>query len=139
MSKFKIGDRVRRIKGARSHISKKEGEIFTIVSIDKDGDIKDEKNMNHFKENLELAEKTLDDLEVGDIVVCKSGEKKVLEANYMLSMLDNFDKRDCCYSAEELKIFGYTIKSTSPETTLTLQEIADKFNIDVSTLRIKDK
>ena len=67
--------------------------------------------------DIKLKEKTLDDLEVGDILVSKvvldkSYEKKVLAICglvYVLSGVDSFTECDCGYTIEEIKDM-YTLK-----------------------------
>jgi len=56
--------------------------------------------------NLKLKEKTLDNLEVGDILVGKYGDKKVLGICglvYFLSNSDQFDATDSNYTIQEIR------------------------------------
>ena len=74
---------------------------------------------NHSVENLKLLDRTLDDLEDGDVVVTSRGEKRkvlgICGTACFLSLCDNFRKAGTFLSIEELKDEYYTLKQEEPE------------------------
>lgn len=80
----------------------------------------------------------------GDILVNQNGNKRkvlgVCGEVYILSAYDNFDIAYKFYTQFELDDMGYKLYTEEPEdlTELTLEEVAKKFNVDVSKLRIKE-
>jgi len=97
--------------------------------------------------NIRLYKKTLDDLEQGDIVMDKESglTSKVLGVCgdiYFFSYLDAHDKAGAFATLEQIKN-KYTLVTTDEDTDpevleLTLQDIADKFDVDVKTIKIKE-
>ena len=68
--------------------------------------------------NLKLKEKTLDDLEVGDILVGEYGNKKVLGICglvYFLSRTGNFNEAEGLYTIEEIKHMHILKQQEEPE------------------------
>ena len=92
--------------------------------------------------NSKLMEKTMEDIQKGDVFVSENGfERTVIERLgdivFTTGWGDNWDDT-AFWSTTELKNKGFTIKQPEPETTeLTMQEVADKFSVDVSKLKIK--
>lgn len=140
---MKIGDKVKVIKIDTIFC----GQIGTIIE---KGNIYDWKvdfgyDYNYFyEEDLELVSKTLDNLEVGDILVDKDrDEKKVLGICgevYFLSYENNFDSFGDMYTLKEIKKLGFKLKSgKSSDKTIevSMDEIAEKFSIPVEKLKIK--
>jgi len=90
---------------------------------------------------LEPYAKTVRDAQVGDIVVDNSGhERMVLERwhnSVLLSASDNFRNAYDTYTFYELEE-DYTLKAESEvkQTVLTMAQIAEKFGVDVSKLKI---
>jgi len=93
--------------------------------------------------NLEPYLKTIRDAQVGDVVVGNSSgfEYLVLERGkntVLLSSADNFKRAQSDYTFDQLEE-GYTLKDApvvADNVVLTMNEIAEKFGIDVSTLKI---
>ena len=69
-------------------------------------------------QNLKFLQRTLDDLEEGDVIVCKYGaERKVLGICgevYFLSLCDNFNSGPDAVTISEMKGYGYTLKQKEP-------------------------
>lgn len=85
--------------------------------------------------NSKLMEKTMEDLQKGDVIVVNSNEYTIIER------LGDIVFTASAYgtavrSITELKERGFTIKQQEP-TELTMQEVADKFGVDASKLKIK--
>ncbi len=149
MSKFKVGDRVRVVAHTRITYHSKIGITGIVKKIQNSTETNypitvvrdtDNENEDFNEKDLELAEKTLEDLEVGDTLVDEDGDEvKILgiKKSYILSAWGNCDEDDE-WTIKELQQNGFKFKSPSTETVLTLQEVADKFNCDVKQLRIKD-
>lgn len=147
MTQFKRGDRVKVI-GEGRHVGKTgviqnsdegfSGNHREVLDVRFDGN----GGAGLFNYKLELIkENTMDNLQPGDIIIDKVGnelEVKLANSEYVLT-IDIYDKSNdvSAHTVNHLKILGYTIKSD--ETELTLKQIADKFNIDVSKLRIKEE
>lgn len=80
----------------------------------------------------------------GDILVDEDGDKRkvlcVCGEVYIFSAYNNFDIFGGSYTQKGLDDLGYKIYIEEPEelTELTLEEIAKKFKVDVSKLRIKE-
>ena len=88
--------------------------------------------------------KDLHHLEEGDILVDKDGDKrKVLGVHKYLVHLSRCDEFSsyCAYSLtiEQLEEEGYKLKSSEPSEPLevTLDEVAEKFGVDVKNLKVK--
>lgn len=96
--------------------------------------------------NVETLDKTnLEDMEENDILINHYGdERKVLAVcgQAFLPSLDGLIEADTTwYSFQEAIQLGWKFKETPQEETevvLTMEEIAEKFNIPVKQLRIKD-
>lgn len=90
--------------------------------------------------NSKLMEKTMENIQKGDVIV-SDGERTVIERLgdiVFTTGCDNDWSMTLVWSTTELKNKGFTIKQPEPEPTeLTMQEVADKFGIDVSKLKIK--
>jgi len=92
---------------------------------------------------LEPLEKTFETLEVGDVVITRHGsEKMVLDRTthlIALSITDNFEAHDDWFTKQEFEEkYELTIKQEPTEVKeLTLDQIAEKFNLPVEQIRIK--
>jgi len=78
-----------------------------------DGDIR-----NYGVTNLKLKNKTLDDLEEGDIITDGHGERMVLGVYgkvYFMSKKNNFDYADENFTAKELEDYEYELKESDPD------------------------
>lgn len=84
----------------------------------------------------------MEDLQKGDVIVAPGGaEYTVIERLgdivFTAGWGNNWGKT-LVWNTTELKNRGYTIKQTEPEPTeISMQEVADKFGVDVSKLKIK--
>ena len=148
--KFKIGDKVElledywsnRKKGDKFTITSREGgftndmDLYSCVSLD-DPNVR----MGVFGKRLKLAEKTLDDLEVGDILLDSDGDEvKVLAiCNEIIgiSEYDDFDTFNKWLTISEIKN-RFTLKQdlTAKITELTLEDVAKLAGKDVSQIKI---
>jgi len=96
----------------------------------------------HFS-TLEPLPKTIRDAQVGDVVVRKShgSQLMVLERGQntvLLSYNNDFKRVGESYTFDQLKEY-YTLKDApvvADNVVLTMNEIAEKFGVDVSTLKI---
>lgn len=94
--------------------------------------------------DVEPLTKTLDNLEVGDVVVDTIGNEReilcLLPGLYLLSDFNTKDMGSHWYKKSYLKESGYTLKNQPQDDTteLSLQEVADKFGIPVDKLIIKE-
>jgi len=160
MTKFKHGDRVTcELSTMDGWIEIKDGRI----SIDRDGDafvcqdIRPSyqhaekalgyKNTWYIKKsqdwevrNLKLKNKTMDNLEVGDVLVDEDGdEQKILgmcDMVYFLSRFNDFNKADDCpRTLAELKGMSYKLKGVEEEEEeLTMDELCKELG---RTVKIK--
>lgn len=154
--KFKVGQKVKVVNNYNPSNSKKKAMVGKVCEIKGVGPghteftyavwNEDKSDWWWFREqDLQAVERTLDDLVVGDILVNGSKKNKVLGLVgqiVFLSLANIFDmSSNNINTVQELKKYGYTLKQEEqPEETteLTLKEVADKFNIDVDKLRIKE-
>lgn len=96
---------------------------------------------------LEPLEKTLDDLEVGDVLVTASNEEHTVLAIcgmiYILSKPGRpnlvSDDGDCLYTLHEIKnLFKFTLKSpTPPKVKVTMEEVAKALGREVGTFEVE--
>ena len=92
--------------------------------------------------NSKLMERTMEDLQKGDVIVNKSGrEVTVIERLGDIVFTTDWENdwnSSFVLNTTELKNKGYTVKRDKLEPTeLTMQEVADKFGVDVGKLKIK--
>lgn len=145
--KFKVGDKVRLIE---KYASWQPDYTFTVTSISKSSSDDDGGMINGsdgicvFGRRLELAEKSLDNLQVGDILVHTDGDEAkvlaVLGNVFLRSEWNDFDKSFEWYTVAEAKMDSWTVKqdSPAPETTeLSVAELEEKLGIESGTLRVK--
>ena len=136
--KFKIGDKVRVIN--------KEDEYYDQVGVITGKDIScwyDWKvtfnsGRSFYDEDELIKEKNM--FNVGDVVVNNSGSKRkvlaVVDELTALSASYNSNYFGSWYTKEQLEDYDYKLVSEE-ETTLSMQEVADKFGVDVDKLKIK--
>lgn len=83
----------------------------------------------------------MEDVQKGDVIVSHNNERTVIErlGDIVFTTGNRNDwKETTIWNTAELKTYGFTIKQPEPELTeLTMQEVADKFGVDVSKLKIK--
>lgn len=136
--KFKIGDKVRVIN--------KEDEYYDQVGVITGKDIScwyDWKvtfnsGRSFYDEDELIKEKNM--FNVGDVIVSKDGSKRkvlaVVDELTALSNTTNFNYFNDWYTKKELEDYVFKLASEE-ETTLSMQEVADKFGVDVDKLKIK--
>lgn len=156
MPNFKEGQKVKILKNCIDCV---EGEIATLHYGSKGGDNKEYlfawgkgENANcSCEKNWELVkeEKTLENLEVGDLVERDGDLRRVLavipnvEKNYVLTFgwkkgEDEETETSFCCSVKELKRWGFKPYTPPQITELTLKQIADKFGLKEGEIRIKE-
>ena len=93
---------------------------------------------------LVLAEKGLDNLEVGDIIVHPDGDEAkvlaVLGDVFLKSDWDNFDSAETWYTVAEAKTWHWTVKQDTPTeeiTELSIAELEKKLHLAAGTLRVR--
>jgi hypothetical protein len=147
MAKFKKGDRVRIIDGLLGPWSVPRG---TAGTVDEDDDStpwvlwdqgEGDRRWAAHENRLTLLEKTMENLQPGDILV-KDGLNDKREVQGVIGnaviTIDSDDNMATLSSVEQLKRQGWKLESESTDTTeVSLAEIAEKFSIDVAKLRIK--
>ena len=87
--------------------------------------------------NVKLKEKTLDNLEVGDILVGVYGNKKVLGICglvYFLSRTGNFNEAERLYTIEEIKHM-HTLKQQDEPEELTMAELEEELGRKVKIIK----
>ncbi|WP_064256347.1 hypothetical protein [Rhodococcus sp. HS-D2] len=150
MRRYKVGDKVRVIATHGCRAGKK-GEVLTINSVGGylpgDRELRFEESRGYCYESgdhLELCEKTLDNLVVGDILIDDDGDEckviDVLPNSVLLSDHRNHDQAFSFYSIAELEADGWTVKQDSPieaVTELSVADIEEKLGLESGTLRVK--
>lgn len=93
---------------------------------------------------LVLAEKGLDNLEVGDIIVNTVGDEAkalaVLGDVFLRSRLSDFDNAHSWLTISEAQAKGWTVKQDTPTeeiTELSIAELEQKLDLTAGTLRVK--
>ncbi|OCC19430.1 hypothetical protein AS590_25895 [Prescottella equi] len=93
---------------------------------------------------LEPVVKSLDNLEVGDLIETEFGRTKmvidVLPNSVALSAGDDLDVMDALWSIAEIKAKGWTVKQDTPTeeiTELSIAELEKKLDLTAGTLRVK--
>lgn len=94
--------------------------------------------------HFDRRDKTLDDLEVGDIIVdTDSNEAKVLAVLgdvFLKSSWNNYDETASWLTISEAKSAGLTVKQDTPTdeiTELSIAELEQKLDLTAGTLRVK--
>jgi len=166
MNKFKIGDKVKvkenfwEIESGMSTLDsmkKLAGRTLEVGSAESNGNVftkqddsNDDTSWYWDKDWLELytepsKEITWETLKWKDVVFDEDGdERMVLDVRNDLvdiSYRTNFMTHHNTYHKQELQKFGYTIKQATPtppeKLELTLDQIAEKFGVDVTNIKIK--
>ena len=99
-------------------------------------------SMNFYSEDIELYKKTLNDLQVGDVLVNAADNEATVLGKcgrvVFVSKLNEPAKHSCGYTVEELEEKGMKIKEAKPEVTeVTMDEVAKKFGCSVESFKIK--
>ena len=159
MNKFKVGDKIIvkenfwEIKSdidATDNRKKLAGRTLEVEYIDsygyvytKQDDSNDDTVWGWDKNWLELYNPTItwDTLKWKDVLVTEVGERMVLGVLndlVFLSSYNDFNVTSSFYTKKELQKYGYTIKQPTPEKLeLTLDQVAEKFGVDVTNIKIK--
>jgi len=85
---------------------------------------------------------TWDTLKWKDVVIDEEGNEYlvlgILNDMVLLSYFCDFESSDYWCHKQELQKFGYTIKQATPvKLELTLDQVAEKFGVDVTNIKIK--
>lgn len=107
-------------KSGDNNADEKLGYKYSYSFLMKDRDFNQYGDINEVIENLHFLDRTLDDLEEGDVIVDENGdEQKVLGICgnvYFLSEENEFTKVDeYYYTTQELEDNGYTLKQEEEE------------------------
>lgn len=150
MSKFKVGDLVKIVKYRDISIyeSGKTEKVGLVGKIDKirtwgaPYSIKGEEDYFWYENELELAEKTLDNLEVGDELLTSDEDDTVtvLAVSGKMIAISYTDSDDFWQwtTANELKRNNYKLKSTQSEPKeMTVEEVSKALGHEVKI--VKDK
>lgn len=135
--KFKIGDKVRVINNGDRHYD----QVGEITGEDTSWGLDWRVEFNNGSESYDEDELKKEEymFNVGDIIVSENGfKRKVLAVVGNLTALSdttNFNYFNDWYTKRKLEDYGF--KLASEETTLSMQEVADKFGVDVDKLKIK--
>jgi hypothetical protein len=140
MAKFKKGDLVRFIGGEC------DVEPGTICVIDIEGAVPYYHTLDGshdcctYERNFELMEKTMDNLEAGDVLVNKDFDYD-LEVQGTIGKIVFAISTDyhtiLSYSLDELKDLGWKLKDSTEQVELTVAELEDKLKMASGSLRIK--
>ena len=79
----------------------------------------------------------------GDVIVDEDGDEQiVLGVCGKVIFISNINDHEGVYrfsTAKRLRELGYTMQTSRPEVTeLTMEEVAEKFGVDVENIRIKE-
>lgn len=155
-TKFQVGQKVRCVSPAKAQEGRsgsgwKSGHVFTISAVSSfnigesdtcyyggiDG-------FGVFSEYLELATQSLDNLEVGDIIVDTDGDEAkvlaVLGDVFLKSGWNDFDETGQWLTVSEAKSAGLTVKQDTPTeeiTELSIAELEKRLDLTAGTLRVK--
>jgi len=159
---YKIGDKVK-VKenfweiesdmSALDSMKKLAGRTLEVKSVSSNGivrtkedDSNDCTNWGWDKNWLEPYNSTItwDTLKWKDVVVDEDGEERmvqgVLNDLVVLSFIGDFKRYYGIYHKQQLQKSGFTIKQTTPpaeKLELTLDQVAEKFGVDVTNIKIK--
>jgi len=91
--------------------------------------------------DLEPYPKRVRDAQVGDVLIRRDGDEHIVlergQNSVLLSYENNFKKADGNYHFDELEeIFTLKAEPEVEQTVLTMSQIAEKFGVEVSTLKI---
>jgi len=162
MTQFKVNDKVTvkekfwEIESgvyANDNMKNLVGRTLEVKSVFNDGDVNtkeddsnDDTSWTWDKNWLELyvaPEITWDTLKWKDVVINEDGNERmvlgVLNDSILLSGCNDFNFAGALYHKKELQQMGYTIKQAPVEKLeLTLEQVAEKFGIEVGNLKIKE-
>lgn len=153
VKKFKVGDKVlvckisdsRQSKGILNHTVTMIRFLHSICTIDSANDgyyyVK-ENNIRWLAEELELVEKTLENLEKGDLIKCASGDTKkilaVLDGVYLFSKTYDHEVADCWYTIYEMKKRGWEPVQPEEPAPETIEIGGKKYNKQEFEEAVKD-
>jgi len=159
---YKIGDKIK-VKekfweiesdvGFKDVMKKLAGRTLEVARVDSDEDVRtkqddsnDDTNWYWDKNWIEPYNPTItwETLKWKDVVVDSDGDERmvlgVLNDTVLLSGADNFNMSGSNYHKKEIQEWGFTIKQPTPpveKQELTLDQIAEKFGVDVTNIKIK--
>jgi len=90
--------------------------------------------------NLKPFNKTIRDVEIGDILIRDGDEQMVLDVREKivgLSEYDDFENFDCFYTFEELEKYGYKLKDEPEEEIeeLTVEQVCKELGRDIKIIK----
>lgn len=160
--KYKVGDkiRVKTLEGGSIRVNPKlymdylVGTVQTVSDVDSDGDIwvrntNEVASAEGYREWcldpawIEPIEKTLYNLEPGDVLVDEDGDERtvidVLPNSVLLSSYSNKNNAGTWMTPNDLERRGYKLKDapTTGTTELSVAELEEKLGIEAGTLRVK--
>ena len=157
--KVKIKEKFWKIESgiiAFDSMKKLAGRTLEIKSVDSDGDFhtkqddsNDDTRWDWDKNWLELIPRTIDDVQEDDLitdgdvfrrVLGRAGKAVFLTYNWRKGEEERTDAFDT-YSIQELKDKNFTIVNETPppeKLELTLEQVAEKFGVDVTNIKIKE-
>lgn len=153
VSKFKVGDIVTGTRGGQVLSRGRTAEIIEVtdsgyhVKAMGENPANSHPGQTWYDSELKLVKeykKSMDNLQQGDVLVSDNSYKDDLvfqgKIGDMFGFIeDDSDSTAVWLSKTELENSGYKLKDAeSEQTEVTLEEIADKFGIDVKELRIKE-
>lgn len=106
-------------KSGDNNADEKLGYKYSYSFLMKDHDFNQHSNINEVIENLQFLPRTIDDIQEGDVVLDKF--KKEITVLGICGKLICFSARDyplragSCYTVEEMKEYGYTLKQDIEE------------------------
>ena len=146
MNTFKVGDLVRIKENSYYADPYRNFGVARIVGIDGDHYYLTFMNgytPNVYFEELEPVEKTLDLVGEGDVVINKDGGKRKVLGRCgqvcFVSFISDLEKYWYSVSISEMKSLGYKLANQKEpdKVVLSMDEIAEKFGVDVKNLKIK--
>ena len=142
MMEYKIGERYEVVGIIENNVCGVIGDIVVITRKDGDslwrGECSKRRGIDYILGYYKLKKLEEPMFKVGDIVVNTDGDESkvlaVIENCFLKSLLEDFDIMDRWYTFEEVKRYGWKLKPTT--TKLSMDQIADKFGINVDNLEI---
>lgn len=144
-ARFKVGQKV--ILNSHDCLFAEPGETVAVTKVD--GGMlyfrtSTGSYCEHSIESFEDGIKTLDNLEVGDIIVNTVGDEAkalaVLGDVFLRSRLSDFDNAHGWLTISEAQAKGWTVKQDTPTeqiTELSIAELEQKLDLTAGTLRVK--
>lgn len=136
-----VGSEYRIVSDGLIYFSKNERVILRELSVDGSDLFESEEVIHTISwSDLEPLEKTLDDLEKGDVVVISEYERTILarlEDCFLLSAISNNDQTGLWITLSSMKKNGYHFKSPT-KVKVTMEEVAAALGREVGTFEIEN-